>query len=131
MVKILIVDDSGLSRKMLCRILEPAGYDIIEASDGQEALDRYVLDQPDLVLLDLVMAGLDGWEVLDKLRELDADARVVVATADIQTSTREMTLSSGAFGLVTKPFQPEQVLEVVREALNTPKRLSRGGPISC
>jgi two-component system, chemotaxis family, chemotaxis protein CheY len=131
MVKILIVDDSSLSRRMLRCILELDGHDIIEASDGMEAIQRYALDQPDLVLLDLVMAGIDGWEVLAKLLELDADARVVVATADIQTSTRDMTVASGACGLVTKPFQAEQVLNAVCGALNVPKPLHQGGPTPC
>lgn len=131
MAKILIVDDSNLSRSMLRGILEPAGHDIVEASDGMAALDRYSLDQPDLVLLDLVMAGLSGLEVLAKLKELDADARVVVATADIQTSTEVLARAAGACNLVTKPFQAEQVLDAVREALDTRKPPNNGGPTQC
>jgi two-component system, chemotaxis family, chemotaxis protein CheY len=121
MAKILIVDDSGLSRRMLRGILERAGHEVVESSDGIAALERYSLDRPDLVMLDLVMAGLDGFEVLDRLHKLDADVRVVVATADIQASSREITKASGARGLVTKPFEAEQVLSAVVEALCMPK----------
>jgi two-component system, chemotaxis family, chemotaxis protein CheY len=120
MAKILVVDDSGLSRRMLRGMLEKAGHEVIESSDGVAALERYTRDRPDLVMLDLVMAGLNGFEVLDKLHELDPDARVVVATADIQTSSREITKAAGARGLVTKPFEAEQVVNTVDEALRIP-----------
>lgn len=131
MAKILIVDDSGLSRRILRGILELDGHDVVEASDGMTALERYSLDRPDLVMLDLMMTGLDGFEVLAALKELDADARVVIATADIQTSTEELTRASGASGLVTKPFQAEQVLDAVREVLDMPRQLSKEGPTQC
>jgi two-component system, chemotaxis family, chemotaxis protein CheY len=120
MAKILVVDDSGLSRKMLRGILERAGHDVVESSDGVAALERYSLERPDLVMLDLVMDGLTGFEVLDRLHELDAEVKVVVATADIQASSREITKASGARGLVTKPFEAEQVLSTVDEALRAP-----------
>ena len=70
--RVLVVDDSALSRRTLRQILEPAGYDVAEAEDGLSALERYFLDKPDVVLLDLVMKGMYGLEVLTKLRELDA-----------------------------------------------------------
>src|SRR5678815_4031955 len=88
--KILIVDDSSLSRRTLRRILETAEYEIVEADDGMVALETYFLEKPSLVLLDLVMKGMYGLDVLVKLREMDQQARVVVASADIQSSTRKM-----------------------------------------
>jgi two-component system chemotaxis response regulator CheY len=131
MAKILIVDDSSLSRMMLRGMLEQAGHDVVEASNGLTALERYSLERPDLVLLDMVMAGLHGLEVLAKLKELDANAQVVVATADIQTSTRELARAAGACNLVTKPFQVEQVLNAVRDAIDAPRPLNTGGPTRC
>jgi two-component system, chemotaxis family, chemotaxis protein CheY len=128
MAKILVVDDSHLSRRILRSILETAGYDVVEASDGSEALDRYPLDQPDLVLLDQVMPGLSGLEVLPKLIELDANVRVVMATADVQTSTLELTKAAGAFDMVNKPYQVEELLNAVRKALIRPKPLHQGAP---
>src|SRR5262245_4197436 len=69
--RILVVDDSALSRRRLRQILEAAGYEVAEADDGLSALERYFIDKPDVVLLDLVMKGMYGLEVLAKLRELD------------------------------------------------------------
>jgi two-component system chemotaxis response regulator CheY len=115
--KILIVDDSSLSRRTLRRILEPAEYDIVEADDGMAALEIYFLEKPSLVLLDLVMKGMYGLDVLVKLREMDQQARVVVASADIQSSTRKMVDEAGALGFINKPFVPEQVIATVQAAL--------------
>ena len=115
--KVLIVDDSALSRRTLRRILEPAGYEIVEADDGMTALEVYFLEKPDLVLLDLVMKGMYGLDVLGKLREMDPKALVVVASADIQSSTHKMADEAGALGFIHKPFLPEQVIASVRAAL--------------
>jgi two-component system chemotaxis response regulator CheY len=117
MAKILIVDDSGLSRRTLRKILEPGGHEITEAEDGDSALEQYFLNKPDLVLLDLVMKGMYGIDVLARIKEMDADARVIVASADIQSSTRAMVKEAGACGFITKPFIPEQVMEAVNSAL--------------
>ena len=111
--KILIVDDSALSRRTLRRILESAGYEVVEAGDGMAALEMYFLEKPGMVLLDLVMKGMYGLDVLVKLREMDHDARVVVASADIQSSTRKMVDEEGALGFITKPFVSEQVIAAV------------------
>jgi two-component system chemotaxis response regulator CheY len=115
--KILIVDDSALSRRTLRRILESAGYDVVEAHDGMAALEKYVLEKPNLVLLDLVMKGMYGLDVLVKLREIDPKALVVVASADIQKSTRKLVDEAGALGFIHKPFVSEQVNATVEAAL--------------
>jgi two-component system chemotaxis response regulator CheY len=114
--KILIVDDSALSRRTLRRILETADYEVVEADDGMSALEVYFLEKPNLVLLDLVMKGMYGLEVLVKLREMDPNAQVVVASADIQSSTRQLVDDAGALGFINKPFVTEPVLEVVGAA---------------
>lgn len=116
-LKILIVDDSALSRRTLRRILETAGYQVVEADDGMTALEVYFLEKPTLVLLDLVMKGMYGLDVLVKLREMDPKAQVVVASADIQSSTRQMVDEAGALGFINKPFVTEQVIAAVEAAL--------------
>ncbi len=113
MANILIVDDSGLSRRILRRILESAGHRVIEAGDGLAALERYAIDRPDIVLLDLTMVGMHGLDVLGKLREIDSRANIVVATADIQQSTYDMVIAAGASGFLRKPFSEVQVLQAV------------------
>lgn len=115
--KILIVDDSALSRRTLRRILESAGYEVVEAEDGMTALELYFLEKPRLVLLDLVMKGMYGLDVLVKLREMDPKALVVVASADIQSSTRKMVDEAGALAFINKPFLSEQVIASVEAAL--------------
>jgi two-component system chemotaxis response regulator CheY len=115
--RILIVDDSGLSRRTLRQILEPAGYDVVEAEDGLSALERYFLEKPDVVLLDLVMKGMYGLEVLTKLRELDGDAKVVVVSADIQTSSQQLVEAAGAKAFVNKPFDKAEILNALTAVL--------------
>jgi two-component system chemotaxis response regulator CheY len=114
---VLLVDDSGLARRGYRRMLEGAGYRVIEADDGLSALERYSLERPDVVLLDLVMRGMYGLDVLAKLREMDPSARVIIISADIQTSSRELVREAGATGFLNKPVDAEQVLGAVGKAL--------------
>ena len=117
MTKILLVDDSGLSRRILRRILEPAGYEVLEAEDGIGALEHYYLERPDLVMLDMTMNGMHGLDVLAKLRQMDPQASVIVATADIQDSSRQLAVEGGAKRFLTKPFSSQQVLDAVQAVL--------------
>jgi two-component system chemotaxis response regulator CheY len=115
--KIMVVDDSAMSRRTMRRILEGAGHSVVEADEGMAALELYFLEKPDLVFLDLVMKGMYGLDVLEKLREMDAGARVVVASADIQSSTRTLVETAGALAFINKPFVVEQVLAAVNTVL--------------
>ena len=116
--RVLIVDDSALSRRTLRQILEPAGYEVAEAEDGLTALERYFIEKPDVVLLDLVMKGMYGLEVLTKIRELDADARIVVVSADIQTSSQELVEEAGAKAFINKPFDRAEILKALTNVLS-------------
>jgi len=115
--KLLLVDDSGLARRGMRAIFERAGFDIVEAEDGMTALERYFLEKPDVVILDLVMKGMYGLEVLTKLRELDPAARVVVVSADVQQSSQELAEAAGAVAFINKPIDAQQVLSLVRGVL--------------
>lgn len=117
MATILIVDDSNLSRKTSRRILEGGGHFVREASDGMAALEEYTLERPDIVLLDVTMADMNGLQVLEQLRAIDPAVRVVMATADVQSSTRELAMAGGAAGFVNKPFDRRAVLGAVASAL--------------
>lgn len=117
MATIMVVDDSGYARRMHRRILEGGGYTVTEATSGMEALERYFLDRPDLVLLDLSMEDIGGLEVLGKLCEMDAAARVVIVSADVQRSTERLAAEGGARAFVGKPVAPEQLLATVGELL--------------
>lgn len=118
MAKILIIDDSNLSRRMLRRFLESADHTVSEADDGLAAIERFALERPDLVTLDMTMRGMHGLDVLNKLREIDPQARVLVASADVQRSTRELVSAAGGSGFLSKPFDQERVLRAVATILN-------------
>ena len=98
-------------------ILEPAGFEIVEAEDGMTALERYYLEKPDLVILDLVMKGMYGLDVLTKLRELDPGVRVIIVSADVQQSSQDLVGAAGAAGFLTKPVGRDDVLTLVRGVL--------------
>lgn len=115
--KILLVDDSSLARRSMRQILEPAGFDIVEADDGMVALERYFLEKPDVVMLDLVMRGMYGLDVLTKLRQLDPHVRVIIVSADVQASSQQLGEQAGACAFITKPPERDRVLSVVRDVL--------------
>lgn len=117
MSKVLLVDDSGMARRGTRRILEEAGYEVFEAEDGMAALERYFVEKPDMVMLDLVMRGMSGLDVIAKLREMDPAARIIVLSADIQTSSRDMVRAAGAAGFLTKPVDRQLLLDVVARAI--------------
>jgi two-component system chemotaxis response regulator CheY len=115
--KLLLVDDSGLARRSMRAMLESGGFEVVEAEDGMVALERYFLEKPDAVLLDLVMKGMYGLEVLTKLRELDSSARVIVVSADVQSSSHQLVEQAGASGFINKPVDRERLLTMVRAVL--------------
>ena len=118
--KILLVDDSALARRTTRQILESAGYLVVEAEDGMAALERYFLEKPDLVLLDLVMKGMMGLDVLDKLHEMDPKVRAIVLSADIQDSSRELAAAGGARNFLHKPIDRASLLSAVSVVLEAP-----------
>lgn len=111
--KILVVDDSGLARRLTRRILEELGHEVDEAADGAQALERYVLERHDLIILDIVMHGMQGLDVLAKFKELNPALPVIIVSADIQRSTRDQAKEAGAAAMVNKPINKEQLAEVL------------------
>jgi two-component system chemotaxis response regulator CheY len=120
--RVLVVDDSGLARRRARGILEGAGYQVVEAEDGMAAIESYFVSRPDIVLLDLVMKGMYGLDVLTKLREMDQSAQVIVVSADVQTSSRELVVQAGAAGFLIKPLDADAVLALVRSTLSEARR---------
>jgi two-component system chemotaxis response regulator CheY len=115
--KLLLVDDSGLARRSMRAILEADEFEVVEAEDGLTALEKYFIEKPDIVMLDLVMKGMYGLDVLAKLRELDPTVRVIVVSADVQHSSQQMAQAAGARGFINKPVGREDLLAVVRRVL--------------
>jgi two-component system cell cycle response regulator len=117
--QILIADDRPSSRELLRLVLERAGYDVTEAEDGERALTQAREGNPDLILLDLQMPGLDGYGVLAALR---AEARfaqvpVLALTASAMRGDREKILEAGFTDYLAKPAAPELVRETVARVL--------------
>lgn len=117
MAKILIVDDSTYARRVHRTILERVGHTVIEAATGHGAIESFSLEHPDVVLLDLSMEDIGGLEVLDTLRRLDPDARVIVVSADVQRTTEQAVMARGAERFLGKPANPDQLAAAVGDAL--------------
>lgn len=113
--KILIVDDDRINRMVLRRLLEPLGFGLLEAVDGQDCLTKAVEFQPDAILLDLVMPGLDGLEVTRQLRQLPQLQNVIAIalSANAFESTKQETLAAGCQGFLSKPVQVQQLLDLL------------------
>ncbi len=113
--RVLVVDDSMLMRKMICESLVDAGWEVAgEGHDGAEAIRMYDELRPDAVTMDIVMPGTDGIYALEKILELDPEARVVVVSALNQTKLISQAIRKGAQDFIAKPFLPEQLQATLR-----------------
>jgi DNA-binding response OmpR family regulator len=117
MSKVLIVDDEPDVLLLLRVNLEAAGYDTVLAADGETALSRIEDGTPDVVLLDIMMPVMDGWGVLRALAGRDGAPRVVVVSAKSSDRDVVRALTSGAIDYVTKPFDPDELVDVVRRTI--------------
>jgi CheY-like chemotaxis protein len=117
--RVLVVDDEP-DVLLLCRVnLEFEGYEVFEANDGVEALERVRERRPDVILLDVMMPRMDGWQVLAELKA-DEDLRdipVVMLTAKVQDQDQIRGWSSGAAEYITKPFSPLSLSQVLDDVL--------------
>jgi CheY-like chemotaxis protein len=118
---VLVCDDEEVLRMLVRATLDGGGYDIVEACDGDEALERTRSHRPDLILLDLMMPGRSGQEVLRELRRDAATANtpVIMLTARAQAADREAMDLAGATHYLTKPFSPIGLAALVTEVLST------------
>ena len=123
--RVLVIDDEAPIR-LLCRVnLEAEGMDVLEAADGRMGLDLARDQQPDVVLLDVMMPGLDGWRVAEELLEDDRTRGIpiIFLTARAEFRDRARGLDIGGVDYVTKPFNPLELAPLVRELL---ERIDRG-----
>lgn len=119
--KILIVDDERILRLLVRTTLESDEFQIIEAENGATALELVSEHQPDLVLLDRMMPGIDGLEVARKLRDQrrTADIPIIMLTAKGQEHDRAEGESAGVYAYLVKPFSPLELMQRVEDALGT------------
>lgn len=114
--KILLVDDSNFSRNLLKRSLGNQ-YQILEAGSGLTGIEIFVNERPDLVILDITMPDMNGVEVLEKMRQIDQNARILIGSADVQSFTQNQVMAMGASGYLPKPFSGELIRSVVQALL--------------
>jgi DNA-binding response OmpR family regulator len=124
--RVLVVDDEAPIR-LLCRVnLEAEQMDVLEAADGPSGLEVARREQPDVILLDVMMPGLDGWRVAEELLEDPETSRIpiIFLTARAELRDRARGLDLGGLDYVTKPFNPLELAPLVRDVL---ERVERGG----
>jgi two-component system response regulator PilR (NtrC family) len=114
---ILIVDDEPVIRDVLTQLLTSEGYEVEIAASGEEGLQKFSLRTPDLILLDLLMPGLDGIEVLKTVKKIQPQALVIIITAYASVESAIEAMKMGAYDYVQKPFKHEELLLTVRRAL--------------
>jgi two-component system chemotaxis response regulator CheY len=118
MAKILIVDDAAFMRMMVKDNLKKAGYsDFLEAGDGEDAINKYSENRPDLVLLDITMPIKDGIQALQAIKEINPDAKVVMCSAMGQEGMVVEAIKLGALDFIVKPFKPDRLVQTVRTVL--------------
>jgi two-component system, OmpR family, alkaline phosphatase synthesis response regulator PhoP len=125
MTKVLVIDDEAPIR-LLCRVnLEAEGIDVVEAPDGPAGIDKAKQERPDVILLDVMMPGLDGWRVAEQLLEDERTSRIpiIFLTARAEFRDRAKGLDIGGIDYVTKPFNPLELAPLVRALL---ERIDRG-----
>jgi two-component system response regulator ResD len=115
-MRVLVVDDEPMVREVLVRYLEREGFDVDEADDGPGAIERATASPPDLVVLDLMLPGIDGYEVFRRLRER-RPTPVIMLTARGEETDWIVGLELGADDYVTKPFSPREVVARVRAVI--------------
>ncbi len=114
---ILIVEDEDLMRGILAGMLTDAGFRVIEAASGEQALELFAAESPGVVVTDIALGRMDGIELLDRIKQLDSEAMVIMITAFSSVETAIAALRKGAYDYITKPFINEDILQTVRNAL--------------
>ncbi len=114
--KILVIDDEPSITKLVAAYLKPEGYEVLTAPDGPSGLKSAQVFKPDLVILDVMLPGMDGMELLARLRR-ESDVYVIMLTAKTEETDKVVGLSMGADDYVTKPFSPRELTARVKAAL--------------
>ena len=117
--KILLVDDSNTALMLEKMILNGAHYDLLTAKDGLEGVEKAIAEKPDLILMDLVMPRLDGFEACKRLRENEVTKKIpiIMVTTKGEAENREIGFKNGCSDFVTKPFNNSELLVKVKKLL--------------
>ena len=112
MTKVLLVEDNEMNRDMLSRRLTKRGYEVVMAIDGQQAIDTAVSEKPDIILLDMSLPVVDGWEAAQQMKsnEVSKPIPLIALTAHAMASDRERAMSAGCDDFDTKPVELPRLL---------------------
>ncbi len=122
--RILYIEDNPDNRLLIRRVLQAEGYEVLEAVDGQSGLQRAAEVQPDLILMDINLPEIDGYEVTARLKQLPGLSRIpiIAVTANVMKGDREKTLAAGCDGYIQKPIDidllPEQIERFLKKGLS-------------
>lgn len=121
MARILLVEDDEMNRDMLSRRLTRRGYEIIVAIDGQQAVDKAAAESPDLILMDMSLPVMDGWEATRRIKDTPATAQtpIIALTAHAMAGDRDKALAAGCDDYDSKPVELKRLLEKIEAALGT------------
>ena len=115
-MRILLVDDAKFARLMLGNLVREFGHDVVaEAKDGLDAIRKYQVHKPDLVIMDITMPVMNGIEATKKIKEIDPAANIVIASAMGQKEVVVDAIKSGAMDFIVKPFQKTKIEEVLKK----------------
>ncbi|MDD5509186.1 MAG: response regulator [Bacteroidales bacterium] len=119
MTKVLVIEDNEKNRYLISFILKGAGYEVTEAITGEEGVRMAIGDTPDLVLMDIQLPGIDGYEATRRIRASPAGGKVpiIALTSYAMTGDRERALAAGCTGYVEKPINPDTILDEIQKYL--------------
>jgi len=125
---ILVVDDEKIVLELFQRILKKKEYTVLTANNDKEALESVEKEKPDLVILDLQLPGINGIEVLRRIKKIDENIEVIVITGYGTIKTVKTAMKLGAYDYITKPLAINYLSSLIKKALSpvSPKRLTRG-----
>jgi CheY-like chemotaxis protein len=119
MAKVLLVEDNEMNRDMLSRRLIKKGFEVVMAMDGQQGIDMAVSESPDIILLDMSLPVVDGWEAAGKIKANETSAKIpiIALTAHAMAGDREKTIEAGCDEYDTKPVDLKRLLEKMKALL--------------
>lgn len=127
--KVLIVEDNEDNRELVVKVLSNKGYKMVQAADGEEALEKAVAERPDLILLDISLPKLDGYEVAKRLKNMEEfqDIPIIAFTAHAMKGDREKVIAAGFEGYISKPVNVRELPEQVRSFIRGKRESILGG----
>lgn len=117
-ITVLIVDDAAFMRLRLKKLLTQQGYDVEEAANGREAVEKYQAIRPDCVLMDITMPEMSGLDALKAIKDVDSAAKVIMVSALGQQAMVIQAIQNGAKDFIVKPYEPERVLASLSKVLS-------------